>query len=166
MGYSAQLHRTLFSLLLLQFECVLLLIFICLEIPGMVLEAIAIELFGATGSGCVIFAQWERPNNVNDSYISHYIIDDGISNTSYITSEQSRVIYLSMCAAQSLFIRAFDRCNRDGATAMVPIQFRSVLRTTTIATDVTDAASVNPTSANPTSTGSLQSAGMSNGAII
>ena len=137
-----------------------------LEMPGMILEAIAIELFGATGSGCVIFTQWERPNNVNDSYISHYIIHDEISNTSYIASERSRVIYLSICVAQSLFIRAFDRCNRDGAIAEVPIQFRSPLRnnkTTTTATDITDATSINPTS-----TGSFQSliAGMLNGAII
>ena len=124
------------------------------------------------GSGCVIFAQWERPNNVNDSYISHYIIDDEISNTSYIASERSRVIYLSMRMAQSLFIRAFDRCNRDGAIAEVPINC-SALRnneTTTIvtATDVTDATTVtvkNPTIANPTSTGNVQSAGMSNGTI-
>ena len=124
------------------------------------LEAIAIELLGTNESGCVIFTQWERPNNVNDSYISHYIIDDGRSNTSYITSEWSRVIYLSICVAQSLFIRAFDRCNCDGAIAKVPIQFRSVLRTTTIATDVTDATHINPTTANPTSTGNIQSAGM------
>ena len=93
----------------------------------MVLDAIAIELFGTTGSGCVIFTQWERPNNINDSYISHYIIHDGMSNTSYITSERSRVIYLPICMpVQSLCIRAFDRCNRDGAIAKVPIQFRSV----------------------------------------
>ena len=139
----------------------------------MVLEAIAIELFGATGSGCVIFAQWERPNNINDSYISHYIIDDGISDTLYIANEQSRVIYLSSCmpADQSLFIRTFDRCNRDGAIVEVPIKFRPVPRnnettTTVTGTDVTDATSVNPTSANPTSTEGVQSAGMSNGTII
>ena len=123
----------------------------------MVLETIAIELFGATGSGCVIFTQWERPSNIDDSYISYYIIHDGMSNTSYISSELSRVIYLSICVAQSLSIRAFDMCNRDGAIVKVPIQFHSALRnneTTTTATDVTDATSANP-----------QSAGMSNRAI-
>ena len=149
--------------------CIIAVDFICLEIPGMVLETIAIELFGATGSGCVIFAQWERPSNMNDSYISYYIIHDGMSNTSYISSELSRVIYLSICVAQSLFIRAFDMCNRDGAIAEVPIQFHSALRNNETTTDVTDAASANPTSANPTSTGSDQSAdagtGMSNGAV-
>jgi hypothetical protein len=132
-----------------------------LEIPGIVLEDVAIELFGASGSGsCVIFTQWERPENVNDSYISFYIIDDRMSNASYITNECSDVIYLPICEAQSLFIRAFDRCNREGAIAEVPIQVGNN-ETTTLSTitesDVTDVPSVNPTSP--------QSVGMSNGAI-
>jgi hypothetical protein len=134
----------------------------------MVLKTIAIELFGATGSGsCVIFTRWESPKNVNDSDISFYIIDDRMSNTSYIASERSDVIYLPICEAQSLFIRAFDRCNRDGATAEVPIRFGSVTNdeTTTIVTesDVTDAPSVNSIIVNPTIND--QSVGMSNGAI-
>jgi hypothetical protein len=129
----------------------------------MVLNAIAIELFGATGSGsCVIFTQWERPKNENDSYISFYTIDDQKSNTSYIANKRSDhdVIYLPICEAQSIFIRAFDRCNREGAIAEVPIQVGNN-ETTTLSTitesDVTDVPSVNPTSP--------QSVGMSNGAI-
>jgi hypothetical protein len=132
----------------------------------MVLKAIAIELFGTTGSGsCVIFTQWESPKN--HSYISYYIIDDRMSNTSYITNKRSDVIHLPKCVAQSLFIRAFDRCNRDGVIAEVPIWFGSIRNdeTTTIVTesDVTDAPSVNSIIVNPTIND--QSVGMSNGAI-
>jgi hypothetical protein len=141
-----------------------------LEIPSMVLDTVAIELFGATRSGsCVIFTQWERPKNEDDSYISFYIIDDRLSNTSYIANERSDVIYLPMCEAQSISIRAFDRCNRGGATAEVPIRFGSVRNDeiTTIVTesDVTDAPSVNSIIGNPTSARNDQSVGMSNGAI-
>ena len=128
----------------------------------MVLDTIAIELTGASGAGCVIFTQWERPNNAIENYnniIRYYIIhadENGMSNTSYIASERSKVIYLSRCGVQFIFIRAFDKCNREGVPTMVPVQLVPVSnKKPSTTTDVTDATSVNPTSRNDQSSKSI-----------
>ena len=120
----------------------------------MVLETIAIELLGASGTGCVIFTQWESPNNTAESNIDHYIVrvgNKGISNTSYIANENSKVIHLSRCMVQFVFIRALDKCNREGVLTSVPIQLYSVRDTemfTSADVTVTSVTSGSPTSRN------------------
>ena len=125
--------------------------FLHVVIPGMVLETTAIELLGAFETGCIIFTQWESPSNAAESNIESYIIrigNNGLLNTSYTTNENSILIYLSRCTVQSVFIRALDRCNREGELTSVPVQFRDNEVSTTADDTVTSVTTKSPTDGN------------------
>lgn len=74
---------------------------------------------------------WNPPANINWTDVSHYILMDGIKNTS-VHPSLTELVYETNIDTKYLKMLAVDRCNREGNSTLEELSIASIASKATV----------------------------------